>query len=145
MKNNGKDFIWEALTSEERETLAALTAAGTVVFAAPIEIENEGQLEALGITKAQCCTWYVGEIGITVHLTPADQETYEYLLKSLGDQRKQNSYWLGRINTWRKYGMDFDTDYEKVLNAQTTESISAFVAQLLKAGNAAEVIMMPAE
>ena len=83
MKNNGKDFIWEALTSEERETLAALTAAGTVVFAAPIEIENEGQLEALGITKAQCCTWYVGEIGITVHLTPADEETYEYLLKSL--------------------------------------------------------------
>ena len=50
-----------------------------------------------------------------------------------------------RINTWRKYGLDFDTDYEKVVNAQTTESISAFVAELLKAGNAAEVIMMPAE
>ena len=73
------------------------------------------------------------------------QKVKEYLLKNLGDQRKQNAYWLGRINTWRKYGMDFDTDYEKVLNAQTTESISAFVAQLLKAGNAAEVIMMPAE
>ena len=73
------------------------------------------------------------------------QKVKEYLLKNLGDQRKQNSYWLGRINTWRKYGMDFDTDYEKVVNAQTTESISAFVAELLKAGNAAEVIMMPAE
>jgi len=32
-----------------------------------------------------------------------------------------------------------------VVNAQTTESISAFVAELLKSGNAAEVIMMPAE
>ena len=73
------------------------------------------------------------------------QKVKEYLLKNLGDQRKQNSYWLGRINTWRKYGMDFDTDYEKVVNAQTIESISAFVAELLKAGNAAEVIMMPAE
>ena len=73
------------------------------------------------------------------------QKVKEYLLKNVGDQRKQNSYWLGRINTWRKYGMDFDTDYEKVVNAQTTESISAFVAELLKAGNAAEVIMMPAE
>ena len=73
------------------------------------------------------------------------QKVKEYLLKNLGDQRKQNGYWLGRINTWRKYGMDFDTDYEKVVNAQTVESISAFVAELLKAGNAAEVIMMPAE
>ena len=73
------------------------------------------------------------------------QKVKEYLLKNLGDQRKQNGYWLGRINTWRKYGLDFDTDYEKVVNAQTTESISAFVAELLKAGNAAEVIMMPAE
>jgi zinc protease len=73
------------------------------------------------------------------------QKVKEYLLKNLGDQRKQNGYWLGRINTWRKYGLDFDTDYEKVVNAQTTESISAFVAELLKSGNAAEVIMMPAE
>jgi zinc protease len=73
------------------------------------------------------------------------QKVKEYLLKNLGDQRKQNGYWLGRINTWRKYGLDFDTDYEKVVNAQTTESISAFVAELLKAGNAAEVIMMPGE
>jgi zinc protease len=73
------------------------------------------------------------------------QKVKEYMLKNLGDQKKQNAYWLGRINTWRKYGLDFDTDYEKVVNAQTVESISAFVAELLNAGNAAEVIMMPAE
>ncbi len=73
------------------------------------------------------------------------QKVKEYLLKNLGDQRKQNGYWLSQINNWRKYGIDFDTDYEKVVNAQTVESISAFVAELLKAGNVAEVIMMPAE
>ena len=73
------------------------------------------------------------------------QKVKEYLLKLVSDQRKQNNYWLGRINNWRKYGLDLDTDYEKVVNAQTVESISAFVAELLKAGNVAEVIMMPAE
>lgn len=83
MENNSREFIWKALTREESETLAALTAAGIAVFAAPIEIENEAQLEALGITKAQCCTWHVGEIGVTVHLTPTDRETFEYLQRDL--------------------------------------------------------------
>ena len=69
----------------------------------------------------------------------------EYLLKNHGDQLKQNGYWLGQINSWRKWGMDFHTDYEKVVNAQTPESIAAFVQEVLKAGNNAEVIMMPAE
>ena len=69
----------------------------------------------------------------------------EYLLKNHGDQSKRNSYWLRQINSWRKWGMDFHTDYEKVVNAQTPESIAAFVKEVLKAGNNAEVIMMPAE
>ena len=69
----------------------------------------------------------------------------EYMLKNHGDQLKQNNYWLVRINTWRKYGLDFHTDYEKVVNAQTVESLAAFVKELLKAGNRAEIIMMPAE
>ena len=69
----------------------------------------------------------------------------EYLLKNHADQLKQNGYWLGQINSWRYHGIDFHTDYEKVVNAQTPESISAFVKEVLKAGNHAEVIMMPAE
>jgi zinc protease len=69
----------------------------------------------------------------------------EYMLKNHGDQLKQNNYWLSRINTWRKYGLDFHTDYEKLVNAQTVESLAAFVKELLKAGNRAEIIMMPAE
>ena len=69
----------------------------------------------------------------------------EYMLKNHGDQLKQNSYWLGQINTWRKFGVDFHTDYEKVVNAQTPESIAAFVKEVLKAGHNAEVVMMPEE
>ncbi len=69
----------------------------------------------------------------------------EYMLKNHGDQLKQNSYWLGRINTWRKWNLDFHTAYEQVVNAQTVETISAFAKELLKAGNRAEIIMLPAE
>ena len=69
----------------------------------------------------------------------------EYMLKNHADQLKQNSYWLGQINTWRKFGLDFHTDYEKVVNAQTPESIAAFIKEVLKANNRAEVVMMPGE
>ena len=69
----------------------------------------------------------------------------EYMLKDHGDQLKQNGYWMGRINTWRKHGVDLHTDYEKVVNAQTPETIAVFVSEVLKAGNHAEIIMMPAE
>ena len=73
------------------------------------------------------------------------QKVKEYMLKNHADQLKQNSYWLGCISQWRRWGIDFHTDYEKTVNAQTPESISAFVKELLKAGNRAEVIMMPEE
>ena len=46
---------------------------------------------------------------------------------------------------WRYKGVDFHKDYEQLVNAQTPESIAAFVKEVLKAGNRAEVIMMPEE
>jgi zinc protease len=73
------------------------------------------------------------------------QKVKEYMLKNLSDQQKQNSYWMGRINIWRKWGLDFHTDYEKIVNAQTPETIGAFVQKVIDAGNRAEVVMMPAE
>ena len=69
----------------------------------------------------------------------------EYMLKSHADQLKQNGYWLAVINAWRKWGIDFHSNYEKLVNAQTPEAISATAAEILKAGNRAEVIMLPAE
>jgi zinc protease len=73
------------------------------------------------------------------------QNVKEYMLKSHSDQQKQNTYWMGAIKIWREYGLDLYTDYEKVVNAQTPESIGAFMKKVLKAGNRAEVVMMPAE
>ena len=69
----------------------------------------------------------------------------EYMLKNHADQLKQNNYWITTIDMWRYKGVDYHKDYEKLVNAQTPESIAAFVKEVLKAGNRAEVVMMPAE
>ena len=78
-----KEIIWENLTPEEAETLTALVNSGKEVFAAPIEIEHEEQLETLGITWSQCRSWYIGSTRVKVHLTPADEATYKMLLGDL--------------------------------------------------------------
>ena len=69
----------------------------------------------------------------------------EYILKAHADQLKSNGYWSGRIGAWRKWKLDFHTDYEKTVQAVTPERVSAFVAEVLKSGNEAEVVMLPAE
>ena len=69
----------------------------------------------------------------------------EYMLKNHEDQTKTNNYWIQQINHLRDWGVDTHTDFEKVVNAQTPQTIAAFVKQVLKAGNSAEVIMLPAE
>ena len=69
----------------------------------------------------------------------------EYMLKSHADQLKENNYWISVIDMWRYKGVDLHKDYEELVNAQTPESIAAFVKNVLKAGNQAEVIMLPDE
>ena len=69
----------------------------------------------------------------------------EYMIKNHADQLKQNNYWITTIDMWRYKGVNFDKDYEQLVNAQTPESIAAFVKELLKSGNRAEVVMMPEE
>lgn len=78
-----KEIVWDSLTPEEAKTLADLERRGVKVFAAPIEIEYEGQLEVLGITWEQCRTWYIGSEKVVVHLTPADESCYRFLLNEL--------------------------------------------------------------
>ena len=69
----------------------------------------------------------------------------EYMIKNHSDQLKQNNYWITTIDMWRYKGVNFDKDYEQLVNAQTPESLAAFVKDLLKSGNRAEVVMMPEE
>ena len=67
----------------------------------------------------------------------------EYMLKAVDDEAKTNGYWLRQISRWRQWGIDTQTDYKKAVEAQTPETVAAFVAQLLQPGNCAEVVMLP--
>lgn len=67
----------------------------------------------------------------------------EYMLKNYDDRTKTNSYWNSVIYNNRVYGVDFHTDFRQTVQSLTPESISAMVAELLKAGNRVEVVMMP--
>ena len=69
----------------------------------------------------------------------------EYMLKAVDDQAKTNGYWLQQLNRIRKYSIDTHTNYKTVVNAQTPETIAAFMQEFLKPGNRAEVIMLPEE
>ena len=69
----------------------------------------------------------------------------EYMIKNHADQLKQNNYWITTIDMWRYKSVDFHKDYEALVNAQTPETIAAFVKELIKSGNRAEVVMMPEE
>ncbi len=67
----------------------------------------------------------------------------EYMLKNFDDRTKTNSYWQDIVDDYYNYGVDFYTGYKKTVEAQTPESVSAFVAEVLKQGNRIEVVMLP--
>ena len=69
----------------------------------------------------------------------------EYLLKAYDDKVKTNNYWTGAIDTYREYGVDIYTDYKATVEAQTPQSVAAFVRQMVEAGNTLQVVMLPEE
>jgi len=73
------------------------------------------------------------------------QKVKEFMLKNYDSQVKTNGYWLQAIALQDMFGLDVHTDYKKTVEAQTPETISAFVRELLKSGNCAEITMLPEE
>jgi zinc protease len=69
----------------------------------------------------------------------------EYMLKAVDDEAKTNNYWIRKIGQLRDYGVDAHTDFKKVVEEQTPETIAAYMQEFLKGGNRAEVIMLPEE
>ena len=69
----------------------------------------------------------------------------EYMLKNHADKLKDNSYWQSRIWSMYEYGLDYHTNYDAIVQAQTPATIAAFVTELLKSGTRVEVVMMPQE
>ena len=69
----------------------------------------------------------------------------EYMLKNIADKEKTNGYWAGVIGTWRDYNIDLNSGYKEMVEAQTPQTISAFVKEFIKPGNRIEVVMLPEE
>ena len=49
------------------------------------------------------------------------------------------------MSHWNKYGIDMHTDYKKLVEAQTPETIMQFMKEFNASGNRLSVCMMPAE
>ena len=69
----------------------------------------------------------------------------EYMLKSYDDATQTNSYWKSMVDNNRLFGLDFHTNFKKVVEAQTPESICKFMQEFLKPGNKIEITLMPKE
>ena len=75
-------------TDEELITIRRMMSSGEAIYPTPIVIEDESQLEALHISRAQCQYWRTGKEIHLVHLTPASAEIYQYVIKDLEKDRR---------------------------------------------------------
>ena len=67
------------------------------------------------------------------------------MLKQADDNAKSNSYWMAIIDQYVEFGVDDYTDYKKIVEAQTPETIQNFMKEFLKSGDRIEVAMLPEE
>ena len=65
------------------------------------------------------------------------------MLKNYDNALKTNGYWSKVIYMNQRYGFDVHSDYRKLVEAQTPETIKAFVKEFLKSKNRISVIMLP--
>ena len=65
----------------------------------------------------------------------------EFLLKKHIENSKENSYWLGQLDSYYWNNTDMNTDYEKLVNEITVEDVKNFTKALLDQGNIIEVTM----
>lgn len=67
----------------------------------------------------------------------------EIMLKQNDDNQRENSHWMDVLTEWTAEGVDLQTDYQKTVSAMTAERVQQFIADILKAGHHAEIVMMP--
>ena len=69
----------------------------------------------------------------------------EFLLKKHLENMKENGYWLNQLNEYYFCNIDFNTNYEKLVNEITLEDVKNFTKALLDQGNIIEVTMTAKE
>ncbi len=68
----------------------------------------------------------------------------QILLNQADVNAKTNSYWLGILNQWDRYGLDMHTNYKATVESITAQSVSNFLKKVItKSGNHITVTMMP--
>ena len=134
-----------------REDAGAAYSCGAVAQTSKNDFENMTRILAYCPLKPEMADQVFDimrkEINGMAKTVDADklQKVKEYLHKNISDQRKTNNYWLQILNLYTNYGINMDTNYDAVVDAQTPETISAIVGEILKSGNRAEILMLPQE
>ena len=67
------------------------------------------------------------------------------MLKNADNALKTNDYWMNVIYMNYRYGLDIHTDYKKVIEAQTPQTIMNFVKEFLNNSDKVTVVMLPQE
>jgi len=77
---------------------------------------------------------------------PSDEfftRTVELFKNTFVQNRINNNYWMGVLNTYYEYGYNKDIESEKVVNELTKEKIAEFARKILEQGNLIEIEMKP--
>ena len=67
----------------------------------------------------------------------------EYMQKTYKEKERENSTWAGYFESYYRQGVDEYTDFEKVLQAVTSDDLSQMAKHILSSGNEITVIMTP--
>lgn len=73
------------------------------------------------------------------------QKVKDNMLKNADIDAKSNNHWASVIEELDRFGVDFHTDYKKVVNAMTPEKLANFLKGVYQSGNQIEVVMTPAK
>ncbi|WP_315510897.1 insulinase family protein [Hoylesella nanceiensis] len=106
-------------------------------FVAYCPMKPEKQQEAIDIMTKE-----LPALATTVDASMLDK-VKKTMLKNYDNALKTNGYWSKVIYMNQRYGFDVHSDYRKLVEAQTPETIKAFVKEFLKSKNRISVIMLP--
>ncbi len=65
----------------------------------------------------------------------------DYMHKKHQENLRENRFWSSTLKDYLKYGVDHDTDYDKVLDSITAEDIRAAIANILAEKNQTRIVM----